>query len=464
MLRLKARLFTWLVLSAFIFLHMAALAQPPQVSDTLKVAPSKKVKIYTFNLEKEIFPAAWRLVKKAVEEAEEQQADYIIMRLNTYGGAVDIADSIRTKLLKAKPITVVFIDHNAASAGALISIACDSIYMTKGASIGAATVVGGTGEQMPDKYQSYMRSTMRATAEAQGRDPQIAEAMVDNTSSIPGVIDSGYTLTFTTSEAIKNGYCEGEANSIEEVIQKLGVKDYELIQHKESGLDAVIAFLLHPAVSGLLLLMIIGGLYFELQTPGVGFPLIAAIVAAILYFAPLYLEGLAENWEILIFLAGIALLAVEIFVLPGFGIAGISGIVLIITGLTLSLIRNVVFDFSLTGFEDIALALFRVVLTLLIGVVFFLFVGEKFLYKGVFFRKIALQDTQNREQGYVSRDYGKESLIGKSGVTVTDLRPAGTVEIDNERYDVISDGEHIPKNSRVKVMKVQGNYLVVMKS
>lgn len=463
MLTGKTGLFALVISLSFIFLNTAAYGQIADSVNSSDVSADKKVKIYTFSLEKDIFPAAWRLVKKAVEEAEKLHADYIIMRLNTYGGAVDIADSIRTKLLKAKPVTVVLIDHNAASAGALISIACDSIYMTRGASIGAATVVGGTGEQMPDKYQSYMRSTMRATAEAQGRDPRIAEAMVDNTSAIPGVIDSGYTLTLTTSEAIKNGYCEGEAESIEEVIQKLGVKDYELIQHKESRLDAVIAFLLHPAVSGLLLLLIIGGLYFELQTPGVGFPLVAAIAAAILYFAPLYLEGLAENWEILVFLAGIALLAVEVFVIPGFGIAGITGIVLIVTGLTLSLIRNVVFDFSLTGFDDIALALFRVVLSLLVGVVLILLAGEKLLFKGALFRRLALLDTENRSAGYVSQSRAMESLIGKRGTAVTDLRPAGTVEIDNERYDVISDGEHITRNSTVKVVKAQGNYLVVTK-
>lgn len=463
-LPIKVKLFTALLLFSFIILNNRVFAQADSSETSAPVDTSGKAIIYAFSLEKDIFPAAWRLVKKAVDEAEAMQADYIIMRLNTYGGEVSIADSIRTKLLKAKPITVVLIDHNAASAGALISIACDSIYMTKGASIGAATVVGGTGEQMPDKYQSYMRSTMRATAEAQGRDPQIAEAMVDNTSVIPGVIDSGYTLTLTTSEAIRHGYCEGEAASIEEVIKKLNVTDYELIQHKESTLDDVIAFLLHPAVNGLLLLLIIGGIYFELQAPGVGFPLVAAIIAAILYFAPLYLEGLAENWEILIFIAGIGLLAVEIFVIPGFGIAGITGIVLIITGLTLSLVRNVALDFSFTGFEEVAIALFRVVVALLLGVVLMLLVGEKLLFKGALFRRLALLDTQNRTEGYVSLNKAMEPLAGKTGIAINDLRPAGTVEIDNERYDVISDGEHIPKNTTVKVTRVQGNYLIVVKA
>ncbi len=408
-------------------------------------------------------PAAWRLVKRAVEEAESKNADYIIIHMNTYGGMVNIADSIRTKLMKTKATTAVLIDNNAASAGALISIACDSIYMVDGASIGAATVVGGSGEQMPDKYQSYMRSTMRSTAETQGRDPKIAEAMVDDRIAIPGIVDSGFTLTFTTSEAIQHGYCEGKAANIEAVIAKLGVKEYELIKYQDNTLEKIIAFLLNPVVSGILMLLIIGGLYFELQTPGVGFPLIASITAAVLYFAPLYLEGLAENWEILVFIAGVILLIVEIFVLPGFGIAGISGIVLMVTGLTLSLIHNVAFDFSYTGFDEVAGALFRVTLTVLFGFVLFFFFGDNLFYN-VLAKRIALTDTASSADGYTSHNMSYEILVGKTGITVTDLRPSGTVEIDNERYDVIADGEMINRNTPVKVLRMQGNYLVVGKA
>ncbi len=453
---MKRYLFTAFIFLTYIFLNTAFAA------DSTETGSGKK-KVYVFDLRQDIMPAAWRLVKKAVEEAESLEADYIIINLNTYGGMLDVADSIRSKLLKTKVTTAVLIDNNAASAGALISISCDSIYMVDGANIGAATVVNQTGEQMPDKYQSYMRSMMRSTAETQGRDPKIAEAMVDDRIAIPGVIDSGFTLTFTTTEAIKHGFCEGEASSVEEVIKNLGVTDYEIVKYKGNAVESIIAFLLNPVVSGILMLLIIGGLYFELQTPGVGFPLAAAITAAILYFAPLYLEGLAEHWEILIFIAGIALLAVEIFIIPGFGVAGISGIALIVAGLTLSLIRNVSFDFSLTGFDEVAAALFRVVITALIGMVLFFLFGDKILFSGVL-KRAALLDTENRAEGYTSHDFAIEQLKGKTGIAITDLRPSGTVEIDNERYDVISDGEMIPKNTTVKVLKAQGNYLVVMKS
>ena len=228
------------------------------------------------------------------------------------------ADSIRTKILNSEIPVYVFVDNNAASAGALIAIACDKIYMRPGGSIGAATVVNETGAQMPDKYQSYMRATMRATAEAHGkdtiingsdttfnwkRDPLIAEAMVDDRTVIPGIIDSGKTLTFTALEAIKYNYCEGMANNVEEVIEKqLKVKDYELVVFEPTAWDNIKGFLMSSVLQGLLIMLIVGGIYFELQTPGIGFPLGVAITAAVLYFAPLYIDGLAANWEILIFI------------------------------------------------------------------------------------------------------------------------------------------------------------------
>src|SRR5690606_1414167 len=164
------------------------------------------------------------------------------------------------------------------------------------------------------------------TIEQWWRDPRIAEAMVDPAVFIEGIIDTGKVLTFTPTEAIDNGYCEGVAENVPEVLQKLGIEEYTIVEYQPSFIERIIGLLVHPVFSGLLIMAIIGGIYFELQTPGVGFPLGVAILAAVLYFAPLYLEGLAEHWEILLFVIGLILVAVELFVLPGFGIAGISGI------------------------------------------------------------------------------------------------------------------------------------------
>ena len=167
---------------------------------------SGQTTVFQFDIKDEISPGVARHVQKALLTAREQQADLILIRMNTYGGLLDAADSIRTALLNTKKPVIVFIDNNAASAGALIAIACNKIYMRKGSSIGAATVVTQNAEALPDKYQSYMRSMMRSTAEARGRDPRIAEAMVDARIAIPGVNDSGKVLTLTSTKTLRLGY------------------------------------------------------------------------------------------------------------------------------------------------------------------------------------------------------------------------------------------------------------------
>ena len=318
-------------------------------------ATGDKILIYKFDIKEQIAPAIWRVTKKSFEEAMAMDADVILIHMNTYGGLLDAADSIRTIILNSTIPVYVYIDNNAASAGALIAIACDSIYMRPGASIGAATVVNQQGEQVPDKYQSFMRGMMRSTAESHGkdtiitgndtiirwhRDPAIAEAMVDPRLYVEGIIDTGQVLTLTADEAIQYHFCEGKAESVEEAISSAGIKNYEIHAFKKSTMDKIIGLLLNPIVSGLLIMMIVGGIYFELQSPGIGFPLAAAITAAVLYFAPLYLEGLAENWEVILFVVGILLIALEIFIIPGFGVAGVSGVLLVIVGLTLSLVDS----------------------------------------------------------------------------------------------------------------------------
>ena len=214
----------------------------------LLVAQEKNTKlVYKLNIKQEITKATWRQTLQAFEAADSLKADVFLIHMNTYGGTVLDADSIRTKILRSKIPVYIFIDNNAASAGALISLACDSIYMRPGSSMGAATVVNQTGASMPDKYQSYMRSTMRSTAEAHGkdtiitandtiykwrRDPLIAEAMVDQRVYIEGISDTGKVLTFTPSEAIEYGYCEGLAESVPEVLKKVGIEEYTIVEYE----------------------------------------------------------------------------------------------------------------------------------------------------------------------------------------------------------------------------------------
>jgi membrane-bound serine protease (ClpP class) len=425
--------------------------------------PERAYKVYKFDIKENIAPPVWRTTKKAIEEAEDMQADIVLVHMNTYGGMVDAADSIRTKILECTIPVYVYIDNNAASAGSLIAIACDSIYMNPVASIGAATVVDQSGQPVPDKYQSYMRSWMRATAEANGRDPDIAQAMVDPDIYIEGVVDTGKVLTLTTSEAMKYGFCEAEAESIRDIMDHAGIKEYEVIKQELTGMDKVIGFLVNPIVSGLLIMIIIGGIYFELQTPGVGFPIVASIIAALLYFAPLYLEGLANHWEILIFIAGIVLIAVEIFAIPGFGVAGISGIVLIVAGLTLSLVGNVGWDFSGVPLEGILKAFFIVVIAIFLSLLLSFFISKQ-MFTTTIFGHLALDTVQNVDEGYTSADKVYKSMLGQQGTAFTVLRPAGKVKIGNDVYDATAISGFIEKGEAVEVVSYQTGQLFVRKA
>ncbi|MFD2164256.1 nodulation protein NfeD [Paradesertivirga mongoliensis] len=440
-------------LKVTVLVTLAVLIQSFSVAQT-------KVKVYTFEMKEEIGPSAWRLTQKAFEGASRSKANLLLIRMNTYGGMVDFADSIRTKLLSSPIKTIVYIDNNAASAGALIAIACDKIYMKKGAGIGAASVVNGQGEIMPEKYQSYMRGLMRSTAEAKGRDPKIAEAFVDPDVAIPNIIVKGKVLTLTSKEAIKAGFCNGEAANIADVLKAEGVLNYEIVNHHVSAMDKAIGFLMNPAISGVLILLIIGGIYFEMQSPGIGFALLVSVVAALLYFAPLYMEGLAAHWEIGLFLIGLVLLAVEVFVIPGFGVAGILGILCVVAGLALSLVMNNMFDFTITGPEKVSSAFILVLVSMVLSIVISVIFGRSLLRSSAF-QRLVLKDEQRSGLGYVSGRQNSE-LLNKTGIARTDMRPSGKIEVDGTWYDAVALDGFIEKDKEVTITK-QENYNVFVR-
>jgi membrane-bound serine protease (ClpP class) len=421
--------------------------------------PDRPGLVMVMKIEGTIDPRTNRYTMLALENAEKSGADIVIVEINTYGGTVNDADEIRTRILEFKKPIWVFINKNAASAGALISIACDSIYMTAGASIGAATVVIQDGSAAPDKYQSYMRSMMRSTAEANGRDPRIAEAMVDENIEIDSITGSGQVITFSTSEAIKYGFCEGQVSSVEEILGKNNIKEFIVERFELSATERIIRIFLNPVISGLLILVIIGGIYFEMQSPGIGFPLAAAVIAAILYFIPYYLNGLAANWEIIVFFIGLILLGLEFFVIPGFGVAGISGIILTMSSLILVMLNNDIFDFSFVKSSDILKAVAAISGGLTASIVL-IFVGGVRFSRTKVFSKIALVDTQESSKGYVST-YRREPLKGKKGTAYTVLRPAGKVMIDTVIYDAYTRGEYINKDDKITVISDEGSTLKV---
>jgi len=439
--------------------------------------PNTEKLVYKFNIKENIAPAIWRQTKQAFAEADSLKPDLFLIHMNTYGGTVVDADSIRTRILNSKIPVVVFVDNNAASAGALISLACDRIYMRSGSSMGAATVVNQTGQKMPDKYQSYMRSTMRATAESHGkdtiisgqdttyrwkRDPLIAEAMVDERVYIPGVIDSGKILTFTPAEAMRNGYCEGICESVDEVLKMEKMQNARIVEYKPTKLEMFIGFMVNPVVSGILIMLILGGIYFEMQAPGIGFPLGVAVVSAVLYFSPLYLEGLAANWEILMFIIGLILIALEIFVVPGFGITGISGITLTFSGLVLSLVKNVNFSFDEVKGNDLLIALGTVFFGTVGGISLAIYLSQKlFTAETGRFAHMSLKEVMSLESGYLGVDPELLLLKGKNGVAITTLRPSGKIVIDGQTYDAMAVSGMIDKGTNIVVTKVEAAQLYV---
>jgi len=399
-----------------------------------------------------------RYLDRAIADAQGAGAPLIIFHIDTFGGLVDAADHIRKAILNAEPATVAFIDKNAASAGALISYAADKIVMVPGSSIGAATVVEGAGgEAAPDKYQSYMRGLMRSTAEANGRDPRIAEAMVDETLEVEGVSPAGSVLTLSATEAQRLQVADAVFNDVETVIEQAGLTDASVTRHHATGTERLLRFLSSPVLQSLLMLMMMGGLYFELQTPGVGFAGAIAAIGASMFFAPHYMMGLVESWELVLFGIGVLLLLAEILVIPGFGVAGISGLLLVVGSLFAALVGNIGFQFP--EMEELASAILTMAVTLVLLIVLMFSIG-RYLPRSQRFSQLILAPELSSLAGYVSSDTSS-TLKGKSGRTLTPLRPSGAAEIDGERIDVITASEFIPADTPVEVVSVRGSRVEV---
>lgn len=450
----------WLVIGMAVFLACVT-AMPAMADDTAPKAPADSANggasqsggrlVYVVPVHQTVESGLQSFLERAFRDAEEADARLIVLDIDTLGGRVDSAEEIG-KLIRQSPVeTVAFVHGRAVSAGSYIALNANRIVMEPGSSIGAAAVVDGRGDEVESaKIVSHWASEMRAAAELRGRNPQIAEGMVDKNLAvdmpkIQRTVAKGEIVSLTAEEALKVGYAEKVTPDLNEVIAFAGVKDPVLIAFEPTFSEKLARFLVDPVIMTLLLLVGIAGVMIELFAPGFGVPGLLGIAGFGLYFFGHYVAGFAGGEDVTLFIIGIVLLAIEIFV-PSFGILGILGIISIISGVVMA-----AFD---TQNALLSLGIAVVLAAIVIG----LFI-KFFKHKGIWNRFI-LKEALTSEQGYVSQA-SKEHLLGAEGVTVTPLRPAGTAAIGDEKVDVVTEGEFIAVHTRIRVVKVEGPRVVV---
>lgn len=405
-----------------------------------------------------IDPGITAFVERAVQDANEADADAIVFEIDTFGGRVDAATVISDAIIDADPLTIAFINKRAISAGALISLACDKIVMVKGGEIGAVTPVTGGGTKAEDKIVSVMRAQMRANAEAKGRDAEIAEAMVDEKIDIPGFSEVvGRPATLTTEEALHYGMADETAETLREVLRIYDLADAEIIEVDINWAEQVVRLLTHPAVTSILLSVAVFGLIAEVRTPGWGLGGSMALIALALFFGSHLVVHLAEWDELLLFVVGLVLLIVEIAIIPGFGFVGVAGVLCMIASLLLT--RLPPYDFW--SLEQISAVVGQLALSMIIGIV-----GSAFLLRALpkfaLFNRLILASDTRAADGYVSASTEHDDrLIGSEGVTLSELRPVGVGLFDGKRIDIIAEGEFIQDKTAVKVIEARGSRIVV---
>jgi len=398
-------------------------------------------------------------VERVLAEAESVGAAAVVLEINTFGGRVDAAVVIRDALLRARVRSVAFVNKRAISAGALISLAAETIVMADGGTIGAATPVeiglpGAPAQPVAEKTVSYVRKEFRATAESRKRPALLAEAMVDADIEIPGIIDKGKLLTLTTEEALKHGLADFRADSLPAVLRALDLAGAEVRQARQTWAETLVRFLTHPVISSLLMTIGILGIIVEIRTPGFGVPGALGILSLALFFWGHWLVRLAGWEELLLVGAGVMLLAIELFVTPGFGVTGLLGLVALLGGLGLSLVgAGATWEVVITAVGQVAVSLLLALAASLAML--------RLLPRLPFGRRLVLESELAAGEGFASAPETDRTWLGKRGTAASTLRPAGIADIEGERVDVVSDGEFIDAGEPITVVRVDGNRIVV---
>jgi membrane-bound serine protease (ClpP class) len=409
-------------------------------------------------LEGMIDPGVSAFVERVIEDAEANEVDAIVFEIDTFGGRVDAATVIRDAILDSDALTIAFINKRAISAGALISLACDKIVMAQAATMGATTPVDGSGTKASDKVTSYMRAEMRATAERTGRDAKIAEAMVDERVDIPGLsAEAGRPATLTTEQSLNYEMADETAESLRDVLRIYDLGEAEVVSIELNWAEHVVRLLTHPVVTSILLAVAMFGLIAEVRTPGWGLGGTLALVALGIFFGSHLVVKLAEWQELALFALGLGLLLVEVIAIPGFGLVGLAGVGLMLGSLVITQLG----DFQLWSVDEIAAVVVRLSASM-IGAFVLSFMMLRSLPKMASFNRLVLETETRASEGYVSssRD-GDDEMVGKEGVTVSELRPAGIALIEERRTDVVTDGEFVAVGQAVRVVEARGNRVVV---
>lgn len=397
-------------------------------------------------------------VQRVLERAAQERADVLILNIDTLGGRLDAAVAIRDTLLRSRIKTVAFVNKRAISAGALIALSAEHIVIAPGGTIGAATPVqmgqtDGAASPVGEKTVSYVRKEFRATADARKRPGAIAEAMVDADVQIEGVIEKGKLLTLTTEEALEHQVADFEANDVPRVLAGLGLSGAQVSYVTENWAERLVRFLTDPVVSSLLMTLGMLGLVVELRTPGFGFPGIIGALCLASFFWGHWLVQLAGWEQLLLLFAGLSLIAGEVFLLPGFGVAGVAGIVCLLVALTTSLFG------AGASSRIVALSLARVVISCALASVAFLAL-LRFLPHLPGGRKLVLAS------GFAGDGRADAEVLapGVTGTTLTPLRPSGIALFGGRRLDVISDGQFIDVGREVVVVRDEGHRVLVRRT
>jgi membrane-bound serine protease (ClpP class) len=432
--------------------HRGALLAAALAGVTASAALAQGGTIYRVPIHGEIVPGLVPYVERALADAEEAGAAAVVIDLDTPGGRIDAAESLSDAVRDAKVPVYTFVNRRALSAGAMIALATDGVYMLPGSLIGAATPVDGAGEKLPEKYVSAMRSEFRALAEARGLDPRIAEAMVDEDVEVPGVDEKGKLLTLSTREAVRVGYAF-EVASWEGVMAAVNAPRAAVVTPEPSWAEAVVRFLSSPLVAPFLLSFGFLGLIIELKTPAFGLAGLAGLASLSLFFGSHLLIGLA-GWEsVALIAAGVVLLVVELFVFPGFGIAGVLGVAAVIGSILLALLGS----HPTSGDLVKALAILVSAVGMAVFSVWAILQRLPHDRRG---RHLVLSTGISRDLGFVANQPRPE-LEGARGVATTDLRPAGTARFGEEQLDVVSEGAYLPAGTPVRIVRSEGYRHVV---